>query len=81
MKRIFTFATITIALIAAGGEVGAYGAPQISFVTPPYTEPIEGSLVPVEVSIIEDAGAALANVTFNWDGTSYTIYDNPLVLM
>lgn len=83
MKRIFIFAIIAIALIATGGEVGVYGAPQISFVTPPtlpHGATIEGSLVPVKVSI-EEAGAALANVTFYWDSTPYTIYDNPLVLM
>ena len=81
MKKIFTFAIMAVVLIAWNGGVGAYAAPAISFVEPP--TPADGATIydtsaEIEVSITEPA---LADVTFNWDGTNYSLYDNSLVLM
>ncbi len=80
MKRIFTFATITIALIAVYGGVNAYAALEISFVEPtPYDgEIVESSSVEIEVQITE---SVLADLTFNWNGKDYIIHDNKTVLM
>ncbi|MCK4826788.1 LamG domain-containing protein, partial [bacterium] len=80
MKKIFTFAIVGLVLIAWNGGVGAYAAPVISFVepTPVDGETIYDTSVEIEVSITE---AALVDVTFNWDGTDYSLYDDSLVLM
>jgi len=80
MKKIFTFAIMAVVLIGLCGREAA-AAPQISFVEPPTPEngaTIYDTSVEIEVSITE---AALADVTFNWDGTDYSLYDNSLVLM
>lgn len=81
MRKIFIFAIMAVVLTGLGGGVGAYAAPAISFVEPPTPENgaiIEDTSVEIEVSITE---AALAGVTFNWDGTNHYIYDDSLVLM
>ncbi len=81
MKRQFTFAITAMVLIGGLWGAGAYGAPAISFVeppTPPDGATVEGSSVEIEAEILEPA---LASVTFNWNGTDYTIYDDSVVLM
>jgi len=81
MKKIFTLAIMAVVLIGLGGREAAAAFPQISFVEPP--TPADGATiydtsVEIEVSIIE---ADLADVTLNWDGTDYMLYDDSLVLM
>jgi len=81
MKKIFTLAIMAVVLIGLGGREAAADPPQISFVEPPTPVNeaiIEGTSVEIEVSITE---SALADVTFNWDGTDYSLYDDSLVLM
>jgi hypothetical protein len=81
MKRTLTFAIMALMLTAVSGGVGAYGAPAISFLEPPTPADgatLVGSSVEIEAEILEPA---LANVTFNWNGTDYPIYDESVVLM
>jgi predicted phosphodiesterase len=68
-------------LIGGLGGARAYAAPGISFVEPPTPADgaaVVGSSVEIEVEIVEPA---LSSVTFNWNGTDYTIYDDSVVLM
>ncbi|UCG60122.1 MAG: metallophosphoesterase [Phycisphaerales bacterium] len=79
MKR--TLASIMIAAaLTLWGATEAAAVPQLSFVgaTPADGETVVGSSVGIEASIAE---SALADVTFNWNGTDYVIYDDSTVLM
>ncbi len=84
MKRLFTSVIVAVVLIALAGGVRAYAAPEISFVGPPDGPTpddgatIVGTSVEIQASITE---SALADVTFNWNGTNYLLYDESLVLM
>jgi len=62
------------------GQTGAYAAPGVNFVppTPPDWATVVGTSVEIKAQIVEPA---LDNVTFNWNGTDYTIYDDSVVLM
>jgi len=61
----------------------AYATAQISFVDPTPADGaiIEDTSVEIKASIFEESGYALTDVTFNWNGTDYTLYDVSLVLM
>ncbi|MHC4426731.1 MAG: metallophosphoesterase, partial [Planctomycetota bacterium] len=79
MKRKLTFIIMTTVLMAWGtGQVAAQ--PGLTFVgpTPADGATVVGSSVEIEASISE---SALADVTFNWNGTDYLLYDNSTVLM
>jgi len=81
MGRTLTLATMAVIVVTASGGVGTYAATTIWFVEPPTpvdNATIEGASVPIEVSITDPA---LVDVTFNWDGTAFKLYDNALVLM
>lgn len=74
---LFTIAAVVLTGLVPGV---AAAAPAISFVEP---TPDDGATIydtsaEIEVSITE---TALVDVTFNWDGTDYSLYDDSLVLM
>ncbi len=63
-------------------DIAMYSVPVIFFVEPltPVDEAtIESSTVEIATKIIECP--SLTDVTFNWTGTDYTLYDSSLVLM
>ncbi len=65
-------------------DIAMHTVPHILFVEPPTPADgaiIEGTSVPIEVSIIGEMGSALVDVTFYWKGTDYWLYDDSLVLM
>jgi len=79
MKKTLLFTIMALVLTGLAPGLAA-AAPAISFVEP---TPDDGATIydtsaEIEVSITE---AALADVTFNWDGTDYSLYDDSLVLM
>jgi len=80
MKKTILFTIIALVLTGLAPAVTA-APPQISFVEPPTPADgasIQDTSVEIEVSITEPA---LADLTFNWDGTDYSLYDDSLVLM
>lgn len=80
MKREFTCAITAMLLILVARQAGVYAVPEVSFVppTPPDGATVVGTSVEIKAQIVE---VDLANVTFNWNGTDYTIYDDSVVLM
>jgi len=82
MKRHITFAiaTTTLTVLLAMATTGG-AQPAVTFMAPtPLNEAVimEASSVEVQAQIVEPA---LADVTFNWNGTTYPIYDDSLILM
>lgn len=62
-------------------EQGDITAPELTFVspTPPNNTQTVNTSVQINVSIYESTG--INNITYNWNGTNYTMYDSDLVLM
>jgi hypothetical protein len=80
MKKTLLFTIMVLVLTGLAPAVIA-ALPQIAFVEPPTPADgasIEDTSVEIEVSITEPA---LTDLTFNWDGTDYSLYDDSLVLM
>ena len=60
-------------------DIAMHTDPHVFFVEPPTPvdgAAIEGTSVPIEVSIIGEMGSALVDVTFYWNGTDYILYDD-----